>query len=311
MAQENSISQTAVIIVHWDNLSDTLACLDSLQQSDAKHARLIIVNGKDPGHSVKLKHHPLSPKIIDTAGKQFGFAKNNNQGITQAIQNNAAYCVLLNNDTTVSQHWLSPLLKTLEDQSIAFTSPKIYFSPGKETHNYPQEHHGNVIWYAGGVIDWQNMLTFHRGVDEVDRSHFDQSEATDFATGCCLAFSAKTFNKIGPLNQSLFMYLEDVEWSIRAQRQGLTSWYQPQSVIWHKNAGATAGPGSLFHQYFQTRNRLRIGLKYAPLRTKIALIKEAVQTALKKPGSIQKRAMIDAVTHQTLSLQQISQYNQS
>jgi len=29
---------------------------------------------------------------------------------------------------------------------------------------------GKVIWYAGGRVDWKNVIASHRGVDDVDKA---------------------------------------------------------------------------------------------------------------------------------------------
>jgi len=64
--------------------------------------------------------------------------------------------------------------------------------------------------------------------------------------------------------------------------------------VWHKNASSSGGSGSSVHEYYQTRNRLTIGMKYAPLRTKLALIKEGIRV-LTGPSIIKKRGVIDFI----------------
>ncbi|KXK09115.1 MAG: N-acetylglucosaminyl-diphospho-decaprenol L-rhamnosyltransferase [Microgenomates bacterium OLB22] len=116
------------------------------------------------------------------------------------------------------------------------------------------------------------MTAHHRGVNEVDEGQYDNEEMTRFITGCFVAFSLGTYRRIGQWDESYFLYFEDADWSERAIRQGLTLWYVPSIVLWHKNAQSTGGSGSATHLRYQEQNRLRFGLRYAPLRTKIHLI---------------------------------------
>jgi GT2 family glycosyltransferase len=157
-------------------------------------------------------------------------------------------------------------------------SPKIYFYPEREFHQdaYTKEERGKVVWYAGGLIDWENVYAYHRGVNEVDHGHFNTPEETMFATGCCIGVRAEVIREVGKLNQDYFFGLEDLEWSMRVKAAGYTIWYQPDAVIWHKNAGSSGGSGSEIHQYYQTRNRLLFGMRYASVKTRIHLIKQAV-----------------------------------
>src|SRR3989304_3264732 len=61
-------------------------------------------------------------------------------------------------------------------QVDGIVSPKIYFAPGFEFHKdkYPKTDLGKVIWYAGGRIDWSNIIGMHVGVDEVDIGQFNE-----------------------------------------------------------------------------------------------------------------------------------------
>lgn len=116
------------------------------------------------------------------------------------------------------------------------------------------------------------MVGFHRGVDEVDRGQFDEPAATDFATGCCVALNPQALEEVGLFDEAYFLYLEDLDLSVRLQQAGWQIWYDPQATIWHKNAGSS-GSGSQLHVYYQTRNRYLFGFRYAPWRTKLFLLR--------------------------------------
>ena len=89
--------------------------------------------------------------------------------------------------------------------------------------------------------------------------------------------SKEVLKKVGLFNEKYFAYLEDVELCMRVKNAGYKLMYVGSTSIWHKTSQSTGGSGSAFHDYFLTRNRLIFGLKFAPLRTKIALIKESVK----------------------------------
>jgi GT2 family glycosyltransferase len=150
-----------------------------------------------------------------------------------------------------------------------------------------------VIWYAGGVIDWENVYGYHRGVDEVDHGQFDEAQETNFATGCCVAVSATTIKKVGMLDEKYFFGLEDMDWSIRVKQEGLKVLYEPRSMIWHKNAGSSGGSGSKLHEYYHNRNRILFGMRYAKWKTKLALAREGM-AKLMSGNQTEKRAVMDA-----------------
>jgi GT2 family glycosyltransferase len=179
----------------------------------------------------------------------------------------------------VDAGFFDPLMRQVAKPEVGLVSPMIYFYPGLEFHkdSYKKSEKGKVVWYAGGVIDWENVYAYHWGVDEVDHGQFAGAEETGFATGCCVAFRRDVIDKVDLMDEKYFLYWEDVDWSVRVKKAGYKLVFEPKSVAWHKNAGSTGGSGSQIHQYYQTRNRIRFGLKFAPLRSKLAIVRESVK----------------------------------
>ena len=68
--------------------------------------------------------------------------------------------------------------------------------------------------------------------------------------------------------------------------------FQPESVVWHKNAQSAGGSGSFLQDYYITRNRLLFGLKFVSFRQKAALIKESFKL-LAKGRKWQKKGVMD------------------
>lgn len=217
-----------------------------------------------------------------------GFAGGNNVGIRYALENGADYVCLLNNDTRVSPDFLIQLIKMADsDKKIGIVGGKIYFEKGYEFHKerYKESELGKVIWYAGGIIDWNNVYASHLGVDEVDHGQYDlpsdtasnaaSGEETEYVNGCLMLIKRQVFERVGLFDSRYFAYFEENDFCQRAKKTGFKLFYAPKAVIWHLNA-QSSGPGSEMHDYFLTRNRLLFGMKWAPLKSKIALIKESL-----------------------------------
>ncbi|MFH2118154.1 MAG: glycosyltransferase, partial [Candidatus Paceibacterota bacterium] len=155
------------------------------------------------------------------------------------------------------------------DPKAGIAVSKIYFTPGLEYHrkSYKKSERGKVLWYAGGSIDWKNLVAFHRGVDEVDRGQFDHQTTCDFATGCAIMIKRVVTEHVGILDKRFFGYYEDMDYSLRVKKAGYKLLFVPQSIVWHMNSGSVAGGvGSKFQQYYQTRNRLLVIAKHGTWR---------------------------------------------
>ncbi|NMB56898.1 glycosyltransferase family 2 protein [Candidatus Beckwithbacteria bacterium] len=273
------MKKIAILIINFNGLVQTLTCLQSLEK--IKHeqftVQIFVVDYglEDQTQEIKAKFPDIQ---IYREEKNLGFAGGNNFLGTKALAWQADYILLLNNDTLVSPDFLQKLFNYLEkNPKVAAVCPKIYFAKGYEYHKnkYQDKDLGKVIWYAGGKIDWDNIYSSHRGVDEVDYGQFNETNDTQFFSGCCVLLRTEVVQKIGLFNEKLFMYWEDVDLSMRILKSGFAIKYYPQSYIFHKNAGSS-GVGSSLHDYFLNRNRLYFAFKYASLRTKLAIFRQSL-----------------------------------
>lgn len=290
-------TQLGIILLNWNNQEDTITCLNSLallSSPDFAVTIYVVDNGSDNTQWAKVSKK-FPHVVILQLEQNLGFTGGNNVGIRKALEDGCEYVWILNNDTIVDAHAAKELIHAMRNTSIGIAGSKIFFMKGHEFHKqrYSPKELGNVIWYAGGLIDWDNMYGSHRGVDEVDHGQYDTSEETAFVTGCSLMISKACLMTIGLFNDKYFAFLEDMDLSLRAQIAGFKTMYIPASKVWHKNASSTGGAGNVTHQYYMTRNRLLFGLSYGAARTKFALLREAFRIA-SQGTPIQKHAIIDA-----------------
>lgn len=274
-----------VSIINFNGKKNTLDCLsqiDSINVEGLDLTVLVIDNASEEKIEIEdnfLKNFPL---VFIKNDKNLGFSGGHNIGIKYAFSNGADYVIVLNNDVVLDKNFIRELILSAEKEN-GIISPKIYFAKGFEYHKdrYKKEDLGKVFWYAGGQMDWKNVIGSHIGVDEVDRGQFDSKCETEYATGCCMLISKEIFKSVGAFDKKYFLYYEDNDLCQRAKAKGFKVFYEPKSVIWHKNAGSAGGSGSVLQDYYITRNRLLFGIKYAPMRSRLALVKESISLLLK------------------------------
>lgn len=274
--------KVSIVVLTWNDLKLVLAVLkdiSKLKVGGIKAETVVVDNGSTDGTGEKLKSYKLDNmpfKLIEN-GENLGFAAGNNVGIKDVIERGADYILLLNNDVILPKDLLVKLVAVIKgDNKIGFLTPLIYFAKGYEFHKerYKTEELGRVIWYAGGVIDWDNVYSSHRGVNEVDGGQYDAQTETDFINGACAMIRSEALERTGFFDEKFFLYWEDADLSMRVKEAGWKVVYSPASHVWHKVAQAS-GIGSDMNDYFLTRNRLIFGMRYARARTKVALIRES------------------------------------
>lgn len=309
---KNQKVKIAVIILNFNGKDNTLACLKSLSQVIVSNfiLEILVVDNKSSDNSCKIiqtvmkefsetikTQKQISFTLIPN-NENLGFCEGNNVGIRRALENKADFLFLLNNDTLVDKMVICDLLKTARiDKKSGIIGPKIYFAPRFEFHykRYQDSQRGKVIWYAGGIIDRNNLIFSHRGVDEVDNGQFNKVESTDFVSGCAMFIRKEIFSKVKLFDIRYFLYLEDVDLCERTRKAGFEIMFQPKALVWHKNASSTGKPGSKMHVYYQTRNRLLFGFSFSSWRTKLALFRESVRMLFGE-NLVQKRAVWDFYT---------------
>ncbi|MCJ7804571.1 glycosyltransferase family 2 protein [Patescibacteria group bacterium] len=273
-----------IVILHFNNQKLTDNCLESVKKLAVLDFKLetIIVNNNPQEEIDSLKKKYPEFIFLETK-KNMGFTGGNNLGIKKALENKADFVFLLNNDTLLDKNLLGELLKALKtDKKIGILSPKIYFAPGYEFHKgrYLKKDQGKVIWYAGGLLDWQNIIASHQGVDEVDHGQYNQIIPVDFTSGCGMLVKKEVFGKVGFFDERYFLYWEDVDFCQRAKRAAYKIIFVPSAKVWHANAGSSEVGGKL-HDYYMTRNRMFFAFKYTSLKMKFALIRESLKILFK------------------------------
>jgi GT2 family glycosyltransferase len=231
----------------------TRACIRSLQALTYPNVEIILVdNGSWDGSGRRLAAEFPSVYFL-TSKVNLGFAGGNNIGIRFALEREASYVVLLNNDTIAPPGMMEPLVGAAHrDKLIGVQSCKIFFLAERST-----------IWYAGGKLRIYSGAGTHPGMHEEDRGQFDVFGDTDFATGCMMFLSRKALETVGLLDERYFLFLEDADWCVRARQLGFRVIYNPAAHLWHR-VSATAQIESALYLYFTSRSRVLFVRKHCP-----------------------------------------------
>lgn len=296
-------TKVSIVILTLNNkklLEEELNLFKKLDTNGLDIELIIVNNGSTDGTSEllqKTKINNLTLKVISNPVNE-GFAKGNNQGIKYALINNPNYVLLLNDDMVFEKDFLKKIVGFAnKNPKYCLISPKIYFAKGYEFHRdrYKESERGKVIWYAGGTIDWDNIYTSHDRVDEVDSGQNETVREVDVANGACMLVRTEVFKSVEGLDEKLFLYWEDAEFTQRAKLNNFNAVYYPDVYLWHKVSSAAGGSGSPSNDYFLVRNRYYFSNKYAKsLRTKFAVLRDTLKLMI-TGRSWQKLGAFDAL----------------
>jgi GT2 family glycosyltransferase len=236
----------AIIVLNWNGRADTLECLASLASLDYPAYEVVVVDNGSADGSVPVIHECFPMVRLLENGENMGYAGGNNVGMRYALAQEAEYVLLLNNDTKVAPDLLRRLVEAVEaNPRIGMAGPTIYY------HERP-----DVIWSAGGAIDWRRGSTRMLGLDEPDAGQLGmEPREVDYITGCAMLVRRAVMEQVGLLDERFFVYYEEAEWCVRATRAGYEIVHVPLARMWHKISPSTQADSPFVH-YYMTRNRL-------------------------------------------------------
>jgi GT2 family glycosyltransferase len=275
MMPGNANPRVEIVLLNLNGYNDTRACLESLANVNYANFGVIVVdNGSTDGSGARLQREFPDVQVLESK-ENLGFSAGNNLGIEHALSKSAAYVLLLNNDTVVDPAFLSRLVETGERApQVGILGPKICYA------SEPKR-----VWYAGGNVNYAAGMCTHRGQGELDfDDRFSRVEQTQFVTGCAMMVKACVFQDVGLLDARLFVYWEDADFCMRAQKAGYRFVFVPLALVWHK-ISSTCGPESSFTRYLFTRNHLlwvarHIPYPYKPAALAFTLAKKIVKALL-------------------------------
>lgn len=250
----------AVILVNYNGEKYNAACIESiLANRGVDELRIIVVDNASQDDSMRLleERYAGDERLeLLRLDENYGFSGANNVGIRRAGEWGANAVLLLNNDTETAPDMLSRLLECAKRHPDSVIAPKIYYSDDRER-----------LWSAGGCFSAIIKKARHTGLNETDGGQHDREKEIGFATGCCLWIPMEVIRKAGTLDERFFLYYEDTEYSLRLNKLGISIYYCPRAVLYHKVGASSKGADSPLCAYYIARNwllcdRIHLGWRY-------------------------------------------------
>ena len=239
-----------VVVLNWCGEDDTAACLESLRASRYSALTTLLVDNASPDGSGDRLHARFPDIPYLQTEENLGYTGGNNRGFAWALERDAEYVLVLNNDTVVDPDCIASLVAAAQQQPhgvrVGAVAPKILY------HDAPDR-----LWYAGGDYLPGRAMGRHRREAELDVDGPTRIEEITFVTGCCFLIPASVLRAVGGFAEEYFAYVEDVELSLRIRRAGYTLLYQPTARLWHRVSPERRDP-TPFQIVQRDRNRRRL-----------------------------------------------------
>ncbi len=261
------------VVLNWNGGDDTLAALRSLDGVES----ICVDNGSTDGSDVAVAEQLPNVELLRT-GANLGFAGGNNVGIRRALERGAEWVLLLNNDATAEPGLADALAAAAAARPDAGLLACTILNEDGVTVQYAGASFNARLGYSGRVV-----TTAAATVRDVDR-----------ADGAAFAVSKAAAEHAGLLDETLFLYVEDVDWSLRIRRAGFAVVVVPQACVRHRGSAATGGRASTANLYYDTRNSIVVAERYEPLPRGARGLRRSVIVGAHLAQALRHPARLDA-----------------
>ncbi|MBN1924565.1 MAG: glycosyltransferase [Prolixibacteraceae bacterium] len=215
--------ELSILMILYNKAELTLACLQSLLDSDYKNFELIIVDNNSTDKTHELLKRISGAKIIENK-ENIHFLRANNQAYGYA---RGEYLLFLNNDTTLPSKSLGLAMETIKSVShCGAVGGKIILPEG-----WLQEA-GSIVWNDGSCLGYGRH-------EETDLPQYNFMRETDYCSGAFLLTKAELFKEHGGFDPIFEpAYYEETDYCFWLHNSGYKVVYDPKVEIRHFEFGS-------------------------------------------------------------------------
>ena len=231
-------SLVSIVVLNYNAGKLLLNCIESIKKSSYQNIEILVVDNISSDNSqIECKKKFPDIKLIQN-DENLGYCGGNNAGIKKA---EGEFIIILNPDTIVETNWIDELLNAQKEFGDGLYQPKI-LSLNEE----------NTIQSTGNMLHIFGFgFARDKGNKVIERK--EEIEKVGYASGTCLFTTRSVLDKIGLLDEFLFLYHDDLDLGWRGAQIGINSFYVPKSKIYHVESYSLKWSSKKF--YCLERNR--------------------------------------------------------
>ena len=229
----------SVVIVNYNVKHFLEQCLNSVSAA-TKHCEtevFVVDNNSVDGSCNMLREKFPWVKLIENK-KNYGFSYANNQAIRESA---GEYVLLLNPDTVIEEDTLKSVCDFMDSHPDAGgLGVKMIDGKGRFL---PESKRGlptpKVAFYK--IFGLSKLFPKSKKFGKYHLTYLDKDEIhkVDVLSGAFMLLRAETLKKVGLLDETFFMYGEDIDLSYRITLGGYNNYYFPKTTIIHYKGEST------------------------------------------------------------------------
>ena len=239
----------SIIIVHYNTPELTRACIESIyKETEGLTFEIIVIDNASTSHDVNELRDWYPEIVLIKSNTNIGFAKGNNLGLSYAT---GKYILLLNSDTYLKDNAILGIFKYMENHPEAgAVSARLIFPDGKlqaVAQRFP-----SIKYQLIELFRLQKLMPAKKAGRLLLGAFFDHRETVkaDWVWGACFMFPKSILSQLpgNKLDDTYFMYYEDVQWCMDFNRLGYEIHFFAGAEIVHLMGGSSGKKNEMMLQ---------------------------------------------------------------
>jgi N-acetylglucosaminyl-diphospho-decaprenol L-rhamnosyltransferase len=229
------VRNVSVIILSWNTRELLEKALRSLPPSNHEMSLDVIVvdNGSSDGSAEMVRSLFPDVQLIEST-ENLGFAKGINLGMEES---RGEFLLLLNSDAELRPVAIEAMVTLLQAQpDVGLVGAQILNPDSSLQASYADfPNLGREFLILSGI----GRLLFGPWYPSHGPDQARVLRQVDYVSGACLMIRREAYIDTGGLDESFFMYAEEVDLCYRLLEKGWQVWYQPEAKVIHRGGGSS------------------------------------------------------------------------
>jgi N-acetylglucosaminyl-diphospho-decaprenol L-rhamnosyltransferase len=262
----------SIVIVNWNAGYQLIECIFSIAQyhQDLVDSVIVVDNNSSDKSLLwidEIQNPPFKIEIIRNSAN-LGFGTACNQGAARVT---SKYLLFLNPDTKLFESSLSkPIIYMEQPQNF------LVGICGIQLVNEKNETSRSCARFPTPKMFFFKMLGLDRLIPNLFGCHFmvnwehNENRVVDHVIGAFFLLRKELFDKLNGFDERFFVYLEDLDFSLRASKLGYASYYFADASAYHKGGG-TSEQIKARRLFYSIQSRILYGFKHFSTSSSILL----------------------------------------
>ncbi len=260
-----------IVILNYKTWNDTVKCVESIIETAHVEYKIYVVDNNSPDDSyiqLKSKFNYFNNVCIVKSYRNGGYSAGNNIGIRLALSDGADALLLTNSDIIFFENAIDSIYKCiLDNPQVGVVGPKVLLQDGGVQHLIRENYTFFNYIFSKKPLVYLKFLNINNKTMYGGYKYDNDLLFFGCLSGCCICLSTKCLEKIGLLDESIFLYYEEAIIGYKAKQNNMLTCFKHEACVLHKSSSSIGSKNSAFSRFHRYYSSLYVLRKYVGINS--------------------------------------------